>query len=99
MSLESPTDVAYAAGILDGEGSICLSRQLKAGKFYYLGRIAISNTSYELLAWMKDQFEGQIYNLSDSRGNYKPLWQWSLSTQWFVLEFLQLVLPFLKVKH
>jgi hypothetical protein len=56
----SSVELAYIAGILDGEGTISLSRG-KAKKGYcgarFTPRITVSNTSLKLIDWLKERLE------------------------------------------
>ena len=47
---------AYMAGIVDGEGSISISRQSNSKS--YICQLAIVNTNRELIEWVCDNFGG-----------------------------------------
>lgn len=57
--------LSYLAGIIDGEGSICVDLQRANGKArkhdYYCLRLSIVNTNKELMDWLKQTFEGNYY--------------------------------------
>lgn len=57
-------DIAYFAGIIDGEGSIMLMHHPAAsGKHrweYWAPRVTVSNTKRELMDWIIDRFGGAV---------------------------------------
>lgn len=67
-------EVAYLAGIIDGEGSIMLSKYHKSE--YPSPYISISSTDSELLEWIKDKMgSGRInkkknYNIDKHKTSY-----------------------------
>jgi hypothetical protein len=89
-------DLAYLAGILDGEGCITLCQ---VGRSRYSTQIFIANTDERLVHWVHSRFGGSIAlrrKPKDSR--HKPLWMWLLSGP-SVEPFLTAVLPYLVLKH
>lgn len=96
------TNLAYMAGILDGEGCITVDWVNSYGTRKPYPVVVVKMTSYDLLLWVQSIFGGYLYPVSPSRlisGNSrKPQWTWKLdmpSTTWF----LRLMVPFLKIKH
>jgi hypothetical protein len=88
------TDLAYAAGILDGEGSISVS--YSSGCPYPCVRV--TNTNRELIEWFHQKFGGSIYDKKLVGFGHKAQWDWDPTTpnmKWF----LKLMIPFLKVKQ
>lgn len=95
--------LAYAAGIIDGEGCISIfkhrkRRDTKHGYIFAL-TVRVSNTNEYIINWLKMQFGGGICKMADrtSKG-YKNCWQWSLSGK-KASDFLKLVEPYLLIKH
>lgn len=70
--------LAYAAGIIDGEGSIILKK--KRGRSWCGPSITVASTSMELLLWLQDAFGGYIWEKKETRPNRKKGWTWGLST-------------------
>ncbi len=68
---------AYAAGIIDGEGCVSLSRRKK----YLTPTVQVKNTRFDLLQWMKTRWGGSIYINHESRTNRKPCGVWSVAGQ------------------
>ncbi len=100
----SEADLAYTAGIIDGEGNIGIypntSHLTKAGKTVHRMRVRVTNTDEWLIHWLKENYGGSIGVVD--RGtlygrNWKPAWWWTLSCN-PALRFLKLILPYLRLK-
>ena len=94
------TDLAYLAGILDGEGSIQIRKRKDKGMrlgFCYQLVVNIANTNEWLVRWIHLNFGGLLYKNRIPAAHYKQVYQWSVSSNKakFVLESL---LPYLKIK-
>ena len=92
-------ELAYAAGILDGEGCVSLEktngRPNKRG--YRISLFAVvSNTNESLLQWLKDKFGGQVRQYK-RREDRKACWVWRICAQQ-AAGFLEAVRPYLIVK-
>ena len=91
------TDLAYVAGIVDGEG--CIMLYLNKSKKYtsYRIKVSVSNTQEWICQWLKLAFGGCVsceYYKSPTR---KPLWQWIVVSN-KALDFLKLIHPYLRLK-
>ena len=84
---------AYAAGLIDGEGSISLLKARKNETFRH-PVIEISNTTYELLQFMKTTFGGSISSHKTYKKHYKPSWSWKLHYD-AAISCLEQITPFL----
>ena len=63
----TPTEAAYFAGIIDGEGTVTVVISDLGRSFPQLRpRLMISSTDYELLEWLV-QFGGNVYKSHDTR--------------------------------
>ena len=92
------TDLAYVAGIMDGEGSIGIARhKSKSCKRGYTLELCVQITSSDewLCAWLKFAFGGCLSHSINSAGN--PMWHWVMGAR-KASEFLKLILPYLKLK-
>ena len=95
--------LAYAAGIIDGEGCICIykHRKRKDTKHGYIFALTVrvTNTNEYIINWFKMQFGGGICKMADrtSRG-YKDCWQWAISGK-KASDFLKLIEPYLLIKY
>ncbi|CAN7211773.1 LAGLIDADG family homing endonuclease [Rossellomorea sp. LjRoot5] len=89
-------EAAYLAGIIDGEGSITLTRM--HDKEHRRPCITIASTDYELLEYLQILTNGQI----TKKKNYHPdrhlnSYTLSIKAKNQVLNILKLVFPFLRV--
>ena len=95
MMSNSLSDLAYCAGLMDGEGCITLS---KDGDTNYRLRIKITSTDYSVLEWLQEHFGGSI-NLSRKESEYnKEAWDWICRTEDQVV-FLFGILPYTIIKR
>jgi hypothetical protein len=88
------TELAYAAGIVDGEG--CIS--FHTGETYSI-MVVVVNTSEWLVQWLQTSFGGAVYHRHgecESRG-WKPIHHWTIASE-EALGFLKLVYPYLRLK-
>jgi hypothetical protein len=92
-------DLAYFAGIIDGEGSIGIEH-LKPTKGrkkdYYVCRLTVINTSLRLMNWIKDTFGGQFDQRKEIPGR-KTCYRWHIFGK-DMENILKAVEPLLKVK-
>ncbi len=97
----STTAYAYAAGIIDGEGTIGIWKEARSrNSSGYRFRIAleVSNTKEQLIDWFAEQFGG--FKAKSNKGNdkHQPLWKWRCTTSEipFVLAKIE---PYLLIKQ
>lgn len=91
-------DIRYAAGIVDGEGSIAVWR---ATNRTYQADVSITNTYLPLLEAFHVQYGGKpprVANKWTTRPNWKVLYRWNLPGQ-TALAFLKSIEPHLIVKR
>ena len=89
------TDLAYAAGIIDGEGCIYIGHNHQKDKSFTL-QIVVGNTDEWLCLWLKSNFGGYVYCRKRAKP-YSNFWSWHLQHQKARI-FLELVLPYLQIK-
>lgn len=103
----SVADLAYAAGIIDGEGCINISmcdysRRGQHLRQNYCVRVAVLTTDAVICPWLKETFGGAMREYTDKRYGTKAakgtLRRWSLSMS-MTAGFLQAILPYLKLKR
>jgi len=97
------TDLAYIAGIVDGEGCICLTKRKDSSHkrgYYYCVEVKVVNTQQWLIEYLHFNFGGGdiTKNNNTKMKNAKPLWQWHISLR-KATEFLKLILPYLHLKR
>lgn len=93
------TDLAYTAGIMDGEGSIGIAkRKSKSCKRGYTFVLCIQITSSDewLCQWLKFAFGGCISHSTNNASN--PMWHWVIGNKQ-APSFLRSILPYLKLKR
>ena len=89
-------DLAYFAGIIDGEGSIYIL-QFRQSQPYYAG-LAVYNTNRVLLEWVVEHFGGNITTKPAEKGRHKIVYLWRNGVIKDNLTILEQILPFLIVK-
>ena len=89
------TDLAYVAGIIDGEGYIGLYNAVN-GNFRL--QVGVTNTNEWLIQWLKFAFGGHIHQLHIRHPNSKVSYEWRVFGRQ-ALGFLTLVCPYLKIKR
>lgn len=88
-------ELAWCAGIIDGEGSIMLNKG-KSSMTY--PTVSVSSTSVEILQKLKDLFGGCLVSKKTYENHHKQSYSWSLVYN-KALEFLKVVRPFLVEKE
>ena len=93
------TDLAYTAGIVDGEGCIGIYTKGKGkGRGIPNVAVAIDNTNEWLCQWIKFSYGGSIHRIDRyAERNHKPSWKWTISGKQALI-FLQLIFPYLRLK-
>jgi hypothetical protein len=94
-----PTDWAYAAGFVDGEGCIAITRTFLAArnKFGYSVAVVVTNRDRLVLDWMREMWRGRVVASSHSGGNARPSWAWRISGTGCET-FLRGLRPMLRIK-
>ena len=92
----SDTEAAYAAGILDGEGSIYFSRNRTAR--WPSPVVSVASTDRELLEWLRSRVGGSVIRKRTYQPQHAVSYDWKLTDR-RALEFLKLVRPFLVIKR
>jgi hypothetical protein len=92
------TDLAWAAGFIDGEGTIYISPE-NLPKHPMGLRLLASQTVEAPLHKLQSMFGGNVYLRHDTRKEaYRPLWTWQLGGA-LAKQALKAMLPYLTVKH
>jgi hypothetical protein len=98
------TDIAYLAGIIDGEGTITLA--IKNGSGKQVGAkwsrplVHVVNTDLALLGWIEERFGGYLYDqpIGKASDRSKPCYRLSWGGP-EAIEIVTTVLPYLVVKR
>lgn len=90
-------NIAYLAGLFDGEGSICISRYHRKDTPYlaYSLFINVRNTEKELVHCFQRAFGGCVGESQQTGIGTQPIYWWSCSKR-RAIEFLDAVYPYLK---
>lgn len=89
----STEDLAYAAALIDGEGSIGFNRPRTTA--YRCPWIEVASSTPELLAFMKERFGGNISEKKVTQEGYKRQWKWDLRYD-KALEIMRAILPYMR---
>jgi len=99
-------DLAYAAGIIDGEGCIYISRHKRINRenFTLALKVNVIMCDLEVIDWFKktfngDLFGGGVYKMPPNKksNQCRPSYMWGISNSG-AINFLKMVLPYLKLK-
>ena len=90
-------DLAWSAGIYEGEGCPCVGTSNGRKTF----RIEIDNTDYSLLQEMERIWKGKTRKLTKNYKdgyNRKEVWRWILAKQHGTKNFCRLVYPYMRTE-
>lgn len=90
------TELAYLAGIVDGEGSISISLDSKEDRFKL--SLDITNTNLEVLQWVQKEWGGSISTRTPRAGHRKPCHRWFASAE-LTEKVLRAILPYMRIKQ
>ncbi len=94
------TDLAYAAGIIDGEGSIgiaCKKPEKSNHSPNHFAHITVGMTDHQVPEWLHETFGGNLrYKPADPPRRAQASWRVSYR---LARRFLKAVQPYLKVKN
>jgi hypothetical protein len=92
----SPTDLAYCAGIIDGEGSIGIYRRLERRTYRITVAVAMCET--EAVTLLCELFGGSIaVGCRTDRDKHRPQYAWHAAASMGAL-CLREILPYLRIK-
>ena len=95
-------DIAYAAGIIDGEGAITIIKTQAKGRdkaAKYEPRLVVHMVDCEVPTFLRDLFGGQIYQRAQKQENWRSTTQWVLQKKDLLYSALNQMLPYLKTKR
>lgn len=88
------TDLAYFAGIIDGEGNFCLHNQ---GTHVFSCSLSVGNTDPRLAQWLMARFGGRLHRQQMKDPRCKLFYRWSLASR-DITPMITAVLPYLVLK-
>lgn len=90
------TELAYLAGIIDGEGSFSLKRRRDQSGMWP-SQLCVGNTDMRLMDWLKSHFGGNFSIETRPNPKHKPVGRWTASAK-DIAPIVQAVLPYLVIK-
>ncbi len=92
----SLADVAYMAGLVDGEGYICGTYH--SDKYSYTLRLQVTNTNYGVMLWMQKKFGASIVSKGlPKKSTWKQAWTANFYSS-YAKEVIRLIEPYLIIK-
>lgn len=85
---------AYAAGIIDGEGSIAAYKKPNSG---YQLRVRVAMITPSVPYWLLDNFEGSVNKAKRTNPNEITIYTWSIYSE-RAKDFICLIAPYLVEK-
>lgn len=82
------------AGLLDGEGTIGISRSDTKGRFR-APYISITSTTPEIIEWLKNTYGGNVSIQKTYQAHHKQAWSWRLRNLPQIFSLLENVLPYM----
>lgn len=97
----SETDKAYAAGLFDGEGSVCISYKMqhttKSTLPTFSVRVALAMIDEPSVVWLVETFGG-TYDQTNRSKSGTVIHRWTKHGR-NAADFLEMVVPYLKLKR
>jgi len=92
-------DLAYIAGIIDGEGCIAIDRftNKELPDYCYRLKLRVTNTNRWLIEQLRFSFGGNIKIIKPRNDKAKEAWEWYLAGE-SAVSCLKFVLPYLHIK-
>ena len=94
--MATEAEIAYTAGLFDGEGSITLT-PIRSTRFPS-PQVAVASNDREVLEWLKAQFGGSISTKQPRRPTHSVSYDWRLTDR-RALGFLRQIRPYLKIQR
>lgn len=94
----NPIETAWAAGFLDGEGYVGVTRNFnkpRGGKVYYRVMLAAGQIHEAPMQTLKDMFGGRV---NFRKNNHKGCWEWRVFGE-TAYEAIRSLMPYMKVKR
>lgn len=85
---------AYTAGLIDGEGSIQLTRHSAKAKFRF-PFVTMTSTTYQLCEFLKQTYGGYICKKKTYSKKHKQAWHWNCQSQ-AAIDMLEKILPYMR---
>ena len=93
-----PTRLAYAAGLIDGEGCIHTDTNRRAQTYRPRVSVGMTEPALHLLRELQSEWGGTLYQQRTATDRWAAAWTWHM-TGTPAAEFIRAVLPYLRVKR
>lgn len=93
-------ELAYIAGLFDGEGTVTISvynASRYGGRQRRILMVMLSSTDRSIIDFLLRLFNGSL-TITKAHGNHKEIYRWTLSAR-MAADFLSNVLPYLRIKR
>jgi hypothetical protein len=91
-------DLAYAAGLFDGEGSISIVSYTNRERGYFKLDVRVANTDKAVVEWLSIMFGGYLSVQKRTDETHKVVYRWAIADRG-AGRFLRLIYPYLKIKR
>ena len=95
--MPSPLELAYLAGLIDGEGCIMMRRDGRRRIHQYTLALVVTNEHKGTLEWCSSLFGGYIYDQSQTQQHHKKIYNWTINST-AAHAVLVAVIPYLQIK-
>lgn len=98
-SVPPDVDLAYAAGLFDGEGSVGVSLRKQSGRSVTVTpsiKACIAMVDEDSIRWLSDKFGGHVDTTNKSKTG-RTIFRWTLHCR-KAADFFEMILPYLKLK-
>lgn len=92
-------DLAYTAGLFDGEGSvvITLNANQVTGIYHHKLMASVANTNFAIIDWLRERYGGHVTVHRVHGGNARDSARWQIGSRQ-AAQFLALIRPYLRMK-
>jgi len=97
MTAVSASHCSYAAGAIDSDGCIFISRVTGGGDESYSLCVTLQQTSPLVPQWLQEHFGGHLYRNKHPRDSGRFLTQWTIHRK-LAKPFLEAIYPFVVLK-
>ena len=89
--------ICYFAGIVDGEGCMCISKGSNTYNYRFL--LSIMNTSADLMTWLLKNIGGKVYTRKSYSDIWKTRYEWLMTPNTNTEELLLAIKPYIVIKR
>lgn len=87
----SVVELALAAGLMEGEGSVRINRPTRRNKGHLV--VSLVNTNREIVDWFQSRWPGYCKPATGLREGQRPAWVWTIACRQ-ALAFLREIAPY-----